>query len=174
MHSFFPLFTPSSYALSPSVMTIRELRWRCTQMLSLQLFPLLVLVLLLQGTAAHFSAPGCNKLSYSPSTCQWHSHDSQPASSTMHTEKTISKSFWSTPLLGAQPEKNRSWTWRMFSEENQTSYNQRTKVTCNLVLGNLLQLQQCLCFTSSHNSFKISLKAISCAALPQPLSLVQN
>lgn len=101
--------TPSSSALSPSVIKRIEGRWAhrscpfsCSHSQSE----------LQHKIPAHPSAPGCNKLSYSPSISVTTANLPPPP----HTEKTTSKSSWRHLCQG----KKCSWTWRIFSEENQT------------------------------------------------------
>lgn len=149
--------TPSSSALSLSEVEMNS------QILSLQLLPLSVL-----APAQNSSTSLCSWLQQAQLqplhlTCPRHSHNSQPASSTTHRENNL-HILLETPLQGKNAPGCEGYSQRKLKPNIVTEAKRQ----------DVLQLQQCLCFTFSHNPSLVSLEAISCAALSWPLSLGQN
>lgn len=160
---FLPVLHPFSAPNSSALLPCRPL---CPQIFLLP-------VLARHSTPAHPLLPAvtCSAAASSPLTC----HGTATTTNLLLPPRKPSPNPSEEHLCWAHSlKKIRSWAWKVFPSENQTWYKQRTEVPSSQVLRNPLQLQQCLCFSSSRNSFKISLKAIIRTALPQPLSLVQN
>lgn len=161
-----PFSAPNSSAfLACSVMTETPADPLCPQIF-------LLAVLAQHSTPAHPQLPAvtCSAAASPPLTC----HGTATTTNLLLPPRKPSPNPSEEHLCWAHSlKKICSWAGKVFPSEK-SNLVQRTEVPSSQVLRNPLQLQQCLCFSSSRNSFKISLKAIICTALPQPLSLMQN